>query len=45
MNRSSFLSTAAATAGFALATPVLGKKTGSSALNHEEQVDRALRGQ
>jgi uroporphyrinogen decarboxylase len=45
MNRRNFLSTAAAAAGFALATPVLGKKTGSSALSHKERVDRALRGQ
>jgi uroporphyrinogen decarboxylase len=45
MNRRNFLSTAVATAGFALATPVLGKKTGSSALSHKERVDRALRGQ
>jgi uroporphyrinogen decarboxylase len=45
MNRRKFLSTAAATAGFALATPVFGKKTGSSALSHKERVDRALRGQ
>jgi uroporphyrinogen decarboxylase len=45
MNRRNFLSAAAATAGFALATPVLGKKTGSSSLSHKERVDRALRGQ
>lgn len=45
MNRRNFISTAATTAGFALATPVLGKKTGSSALNHKERVDRALRGE
>jgi hypothetical protein len=45
MNRRNFLSTAAATAGFALATPVLGKKRGSSTLTHKERVDRALRGQ
>ena len=45
MNRRNFLSTAAATAGLALATPVFGKKTGSSSLNHKERVDRALRGQ
>jgi hypothetical protein len=34
-----FLSTAAATANFALATPVPGKKTGSSSLSHKERVD------
>jgi hypothetical protein len=45
MNRRNFLSTAAATAGLALATPVFGKKTGSSALSPKERVDRALRGQ
>src|SRR3981081_298248 len=45
MNRRNFLSTAAATAGLALATPVFGKKTGSSSLSHKERVDRALRGQ
>lgn len=45
MNRRNFLSTAAATASFALATPVLGKKSGSSSLRHKERVDRALRGQ
>jgi uroporphyrinogen decarboxylase len=45
MNRRSFLTTAAATAGFALVRPALAKKTGSSALTHKERVDRALRGQ
>jgi hypothetical protein len=45
MNRRNFLSTAAATAGFAIATPVFSKKTGSSSLSHKERVDRALHGQ
>jgi uroporphyrinogen-III decarboxylase len=45
MNRRSFLSTAAATAGLALVTPAFAKKTGSSALTHKERVDRALHGQ
>lgn len=45
MNRRNFLSTAAATAGLALATPVFCKKTGTSSLSHKERVDRALRGQ
>ena len=45
MNRRNFLSTVAASASLALARPVFGKKTGSSALSHKERVDRALRGQ
>jgi uroporphyrinogen decarboxylase len=45
MNRRRFLSSAAASASLALAHPVFGKKTGSSALSHKERVDRALRGQ
>ena len=45
MNRRSFLCSAAATAGLALAKPVFGKGTGSATLTHKERVDRALRGQ
>jgi uroporphyrinogen decarboxylase len=45
MNRRNFLSSAAASAGLALARPIYGKTTGSSALSHKERVDRALRGQ
>ena len=45
MNRRNFVSTAAATATFALARPFFGKKAGSAALTHKERVDRALRGQ
>ena len=45
MDRRRFLSSAAASASLALARPIFGKKTGSSALSHKERVDRALRGQ
>lgn len=45
MNRRTFLSAAAATAGLALARPVFGRKAGPSTLSHKERVDRALRGQ
>ncbi len=45
MNRRSFLSAAAATAGLALAKPAFVSKTASSVLGRKERVDRALRGQ
>ncbi len=45
MDRRRFLSTSAASATFALARPVFGKKVGSAALTHKQRVDRALRGQ
>jgi uroporphyrinogen decarboxylase len=48
MNRRNFLSAAAAvaaTATFALAEPIFGKKSGLSTLSHKERVDRALRGE
>jgi uroporphyrinogen decarboxylase len=45
MNRRNFISATAASASIALAKPVFGNKTGSSAFNHKERVDRALRGQ
>src|ERR1019366_1419346 len=45
MNRRSFLCSAAATAGLALAKPVFGHSTRSATLTHKERVDRALRGQ
>ena len=44
MNRRSFLRSAAATAGVALAKPLLGNTAGSATLNHKERVDRALQG-
>ena len=45
LNRRSFLSIAAATAGLALAKPSFAKKAAASTLTHKERVDRALRGQ
>lgn len=45
MDRRSFLSRAAATAGAALARQVFGEKGGKQAMTHKERVDRALRGQ
>src|ERR1700674_3508887 len=44
MNRRSFLLSAAATAGVALAQPVLGKVAGRRPLTRKERVDRALAG-
>ena len=44
MNRRTFLHSAAATAGLALARPLLGKTTPAT-LTHKERVDRALSGQ
>src|SRR3984957_19383042 len=44
MNRRTFLHSAAATAGLALAKPLLGKTTPAT-LSHKERVDRALSGQ
>jgi uroporphyrinogen decarboxylase len=45
MNRRGFLLSAAATAGIALAQPVLGKVAGRRPLTRKERVDRALAGQ
>ncbi len=45
MNRRTFLTSAAATAGLALAKPAFGIVTGKTKLTHKERVDRALRGQ
>src|ERR1700691_2020301 len=44
MNRRTFLQTAAATAGLALARPLVAKATPAT-LTHKERVDRALSGQ
>ena len=43
MNRRAFLHSAAATAGLALARPLVSKTTGAT-LSHKERVDRALTG-
>jgi len=45
LNRRSFLSMTAATAGLALAKPSFAVKSAASTLTHKERVDRALRGQ
>lgn len=45
MNRRSFLTSAAAVAGLALAKPAFARKAASATLSHKERVDRALQGQ